>query len=112
MNPGSKSFSYTVRELMIAGLIVLTPAMLAAANSGQRRFSAPDDAIHALIHASESNDTAALLHIFGSEGKRIAESGDPAQDAADREEFARLARERLQVVHDSANPDRVTFWIA
>jgi hypothetical protein len=111
MNPGLRSFSYIARELMIAGLIVLTPAMLAAANSGQRRFAAPEDAIHALIHASEHNDTAALLHIFGPEGKEIAESADPAEDAADREEFARLAHERLQIIHDSANPDRVRFLI-
>jgi hypothetical protein len=97
---------------MVAGLIVLIPLLLSAATrSRERGFATPEDAINALIHASERDDTAALLHIFGPEGKEIAESGDPAQDKADLEEFARLAREKLQIVRDSASPDRVTFSI-
>jgi hypothetical protein len=111
MNRAFRNFNRIVRQLTIAGLIILTPAILAAANAGERSFATPQAAIHALIHASEHNDTGALLHIFGPEGKEIAESGDPAQDTADREVFARLARERLQVIHDSAHPDRVTFLI-
>jgi hypothetical protein len=97
---------------MVAGLIVLTPVLLgAASHSGQRTFATPEDAVNALIHASEHNDTAALLRIFGPEGREIAESADPAEDKADRDEFARLAREHLQVIHDSRNPDQVTFVI-
>ena len=99
-------------QLLAGGLIVLIPVLLAAATrSGERSFATPEDAVNALIHASERNDTAALLHIFGPEGKEIAESGDSAEDKADREEFARLAHERLQIVHDPANPDRVIFSI-
>jgi hypothetical protein len=98
--------------LIVAALIGLIPLLLGAAvRSGERSFAKPEDAINALIHASARNDTASLLHIFGPEGKEIAESGDPAQDKADREEFARLAHEKLQIVHDSANPDRVTVSI-
>jgi hypothetical protein len=112
MNIPSRSLRHTTCALMVAGLIMLTPLLLAASSdSGQKTFAKPEDAINALIHASGHDDTAALLHIFGPEGKEIAESGAPAQDLADREEFARLAREKFQVIHDSANPDRVTFSI-
>ena len=109
---GSKSLRFIACELIVAGLIVLTPLLLGAArHSGERSFATPEDAINALMNASERNDTPALLRIFGAEGREIAVSGDPAQDKADRAEFANLARERLQIVHDSANPDRLTFSI-
>jgi hypothetical protein len=112
MNAGSRSLRHIPCELIVAGLIALTPLVLAAAvPSGARTFATPEDAVDALIHASEHNDTAALLHIFGPGGKEIAKSGDPAQDTTDREEFARLAHERLRILHDSANPDHVSFSI-
>src|SRR5579862_9699733 len=112
MNVGSRRLTITTCEVLLLALILLPPGLFAASSgSGPETFPAPEEAIHALIRASAHNDTGALLHIFGSEGKQIAESGDPARDKTDREEFARLAGERLEIIHDPKNPDQVTFSI-
>jgi hypothetical protein len=98
--------------LILAGFLLLMPALSAPHSaSGGLTFSTPEEAIHALIRASDQNDTNEILKIFGPDGKDIAESGDPARDKADREEFARLGNERLEIIHDPKNPDRVTFSI-
>jgi hypothetical protein len=94
---------------MLLGLIALTT--LLAGGADQRNFATPDDAVKALIQASEHDDTVALLKIFGPEGKAIVESGDTVQDRADREDFVRLARERMEVIHDPGNGDQVVFTI-
>jgi Protein of unknown function (DUF2950) len=107
----SRFLRRTAGEWTVAALMALSPMLLAASSSGQRTFATPQDAINALIHASEHNDTAALLHIFGPDGREIAASADPAEDKADREEFAALARKHLQIIADPANPDQVTFLI-
>ena len=77
----------------------------------QRTFATPLDAIQATIDAAEHNDAAALLQLFGPDGKDILESGDPAQDKEMRADFARSAHEKLQIEQDPANPDRVTFAV-
>jgi len=91
----------------------LTAAVLlhAAPPEAQRTFATPLEAIQATIDAAEHNDAAALLQLFGPDGKDILESGDPAQDKDLRTEFARSAHEKLQIEQDPANPDRVTFAV-
>jgi len=77
----------------------------------QRTFATPLEAIQATIDAAEHNDAAALLQLFGPDGKDILESGDPAQDKDMRAEFAQSAHEKLQIETDPTNPDRVTFAV-
>jgi hypothetical protein len=74
--------------------------------SAQQSFGSPDDAAQALLSAAAANDTAAMLKLFGPQGKDIVESGDAAEDKATRAEFARRAREKLQVEAVKGNPDR------
>ena len=94
------------------GLAVLQAAPpVAPPVSGQRTFATPREAAQAAIEAAEHNDTAALLQIFGTAGKDIIESGDPAEDKDHRTEFARSAREKLQLEEDRLTPDRVTFVV-
>jgi Protein of unknown function (DUF2950) len=80
---------------------------LAAPQPPQRAFSTPQEAAHAVVEASENNDTNALLKIFGAEGRSIVVSGDPEEDKNGRAQFARLAREKLQIRLDA--PDRATI---
>jgi hypothetical protein len=105
----SKDISRGLAQLVAIG--VVTMLLQAAPPQSQRTFATPLEAIQATIDAAEHNDAAALLQLFGPDGKDILESGDPAQDKDLRAEFARSAHEKLQVEQDPSNPDRVTFAI-
>jgi hypothetical protein len=98
-------------RFMAVGLAVAAALLQAAPAESQRTFATPQEAIQATIDAAERNDAAALLQLFGPDGKDILESGDPVQDKESRAEFARSAREKLEIEQDPANPDRVTFAV-
>jgi hypothetical protein len=95
----------------LAAVVLLHAAPQVSAQASQRTFAAPTEAIQAVIDAAERNDSAALLQLFGPNGKDILESGDPVQDKDARTEFARSAREKLEIEQDPMNPDRVTFAV-
>ena len=96
---------------LAACLVFGTRLLHAAPKDAQRTFATPLEAVQATIDAAERNDTAALLLLFGPDGKDIVESGDPAQDADHRAEFVRSAHEKLQIDEDRLTPDRVTFTV-
>jgi hypothetical protein len=106
------------RLALTAGAIVaLTLTLLSAdpqvANPAvaQPTFATPEEAIHAVADAAEHNDTAAMLKLFGPAGKEIVETGDDAGTRDDRANFAKMAREKMQVDRDPTNPNRVTFSV-
>jgi hypothetical protein len=105
-----KDLTRGLAQFMAAGLAAAV-LLHAAPQESQRTFATPLDAIQAVIDAAEKNDSAALLQLFGPNGKDILESGDPAQDKDARTEFARSAKEKLQIEKDPTNPDRVTFAV-
>jgi hypothetical protein len=53
---------------------------VSASKEAHKTFSTPEEAGAALIEAAKSGDQAALLEIFGPEGKEILFSGDPVKD--------------------------------
>lgn len=55
--------------------------------SGLRSFSSADEAFKALVAAVKSDDTRALVEIFGSDAKALVYSGDEVADAATRRKF-------------------------
>jgi len=93
------------------GLALAAVLLQAAPPASQQTFATPQEAIQAIVDAAEHNDAAALLQLFGPDGKDILESGDPAQDKDLRAEFARSAHEKLQIEQDPTNPDRATFAV-
>src|SRR5579872_4592740 len=105
-----KDISSRLVRSVAVGLAVAA-ALVAAPRESQRTFSTPQEAIQAIVDAAEHNDAAALLQLFGPDGKDILESGDPAADSDSRAEFARSAHEKLQIEQDPTNPDRVTFAV-
>ena len=107
----SKDGPRRIACFLAAGLVVGATLLPAAPKDGQRTFATPQEAVQATIDAAERNDTAALLQLFGPEGKDIVESGDPAQDKEIRAEFARSAHEKLQIDEDPFRPDRVAFTV-
>ncbi len=91
--------------------VVLAAASLSAqqpaARTAEQNFATAQEAAQALVDAADSNDSAALVRLFGSAD--IADSGDAAQDKASRAEFARRAHEKLQVKVEPANVNRATI---
>jgi hypothetical protein len=92
---------HSTKFLTSAAAIVATAALLCAA--GERTFRSPQDAAQALTEAASKNDTDALLKLFGPAGRAIVISGDAAEDKAGREEFSRMAREKLNIEQPHAD---------
>lgn len=88
-------------------ILVAFGAAMAAPQPVQRTFASPQEAAQAVIEAAENNDTAAMLKIFGPEGRSIVISGDPASDKEGRAQFARMAKEKLEIRQNG--PDRATI---
>jgi Protein of unknown function (DUF2950) len=82
-----------------------------AAQSPQKHFDTAQQAADALIAAAQGNDKAALLGIFGPEGKDLVESGDAVQDKNAIAAFAASAKEKKAVVIDPQNPNRAILSV-
>jgi hypothetical protein len=101
-----------LRPALPAGVaIALSLALLRAdPQAAQQTFATPQEAIQAVIDAAEHNDTAAMLKLFGPDGKDIVETDD-AGARESRTQFARQAHEKMQVIQDPTNPNRATFTV-
>jgi Protein of unknown function (DUF2950) len=73
------------------------------AAAAQTTFESPDAATQALIDAASKNDVATLKAVLGSSAKGILTSGDPKQDEAERQEFAKIATEKHHLEKSSMN---------
>jgi hypothetical protein len=82
------------------------PTGLMAQQKGQKTFSSAEQASTALVTAAESNDEKGMLEILGPEGKLIVSSGDDAEDAESRANFAKRYREMHRLVKE---PDGATI---
>jgi hypothetical protein len=69
----------------------------------QKTFDSPDAAAQALIDAASKNDVATLKSVLGSTAKGILTSGDPKQDEAERQEFAKIAGEKHHLEQSTMN---------
>src|SRR5438034_9347586 len=67
----------------------------------QKSFATPQQAAVALIQAAANYDVAALLEIFGPDGKDFVSSADPVQDKKYAVAFAAKAREKNLVTIES-----------
>jgi len=82
-----------------------------ASPAGPKTFSTAQTAADALLKASETNDTAALLQLFAPNGKDLIDSGDPAEDAQSRARFTELAHKKMALVPDPADPAKIFISI-
>ena len=101
----TKLNSFTWPNLpLLAALAILWAACFPlhslAQQSGQKLFSAPEEAATALVTAAQSNNEGELLKLFGPDGQRIISSGDPAKDAESRANFVRKYNEMHRFVHE------------
>jgi hypothetical protein len=86
-------------------LTICLPTRSMAQQSGQKTFSSPEDASHALVAAAQGNDEKAMLNILGPDGKKIVSSGDEAEDASSRANFVEKYQEMHRLVKE---PDGTT----
>ncbi len=92
----------TVVAILLTGCI---PARSAAQQQGQKTFSSAEDASQALFSAVRSGDERAMLEILGSDARQIVSSGDAAEDAQSRTNFAQRYQEMHRLVRE---PDGTT----
>ena len=99
--------------LKIAALATLLCACLAvdsgAQQKGQKIFSSPEEASKAFVAAVQNNDETAIREILGPDSSQLVSSGDPAEDAESRANFASKYQEMHRLVKE---PDgSVTLYI-
>src|SRR5271166_5619368 len=97
-----------LRPAVAALTLTLLPAQ---PQTAQPTFATPEEAIHAVGDAAEHNDTAAMLKLFGPEGKDLVESAEDAGARENRANFAKTVHEKVQIERDPTNPNRVTFSV-
>ena len=94
----------------IALLLVVASSVGAAGQpASHRAFATPEDAVKALIETVKSDDRAALLAIFGPEGRELIESSDPATTRLNLRVFAVATREQWHL--EDARPAGKTLVI-
>ncbi len=79
------------------------PARLTPQATPQKTFESAEAATDALIDAASKNDVATLKAVLGSSAKGILTSGDPKQDEAERQEFAKIAMGKHHLEQSSMN---------
>jgi hypothetical protein len=77
----------------------------------QKTFGTPQQAADAMIQAVKSDDVAALLAIFGPDGRDFVSTGDDVQDKNSRAAFAAMAQEKMHVDIDTHNPNRAILSV-
>jgi hypothetical protein len=107
---GSMGRSLSARVFAWALLALLgSSAAPAGQTSTQRTFASPEDAVKALADTAKKGDLDALLAIFGTEGRELIASSDPATARLNRQVFTVAMSEKWHL-EDSA-PDRKTLVI-
>jgi len=82
-----------------------------ASTPSQKTFATPQQAVDALIQATESFDLPALKEILGPGGEDLVSSEDSVQDKNNAAAFAEKARKRNEVSLDTKNPNRAYLSI-
>jgi hypothetical protein len=77
----------------------------ATATTAPKTFDSPKQAVDALVDAADKDDTAELKAIFGSDGRAIVDTGEPARDKKNAADFVAKAREKEDISIDPKNPD-------
>jgi len=111
MNMNESTVKFLKPFIVAAGMTLLFwPALSYSDPSSADQaetFSTSKAAADALLKASETNDTAALLKLFAPNGKELIETGDTAGDAQARARFTEAAHKKMDLIPDPADPAKV-----
>ncbi len=89
-----------------AGVLILLASFPANA---QQAYATPRDAVKALYAAAKAGDTAALLEVFGPNGKDLISSGDEVADQNERDRFVKNYAIAHKLVADG--PDKFILQV-
>src|SRR5262245_5331970 len=105
-------FAIVVGCLILTGIIAAqTTPKAAGAGTPPKSFATPDEAASALVEAADKFDVAAIEQIFGSAGKDLILTSEPAQDKDAAKTFVELAREKKEISVDPKNKNRAVLNI-
>lgn len=88
---------FAVAMLLLAGVGAI-PSM--SQQKGQKTFSSAEEAGKALYNAAKASDEKALVEILGPKGRQLISSGDVAEDAENRANFAKRYEEMNRLVRE------------
>jgi len=96
-----------VRVLPFALATVLTGALLlpagCARKNAPRTFASPEDGVQGLIQAVKSGKLDDVIAIFGSEGKELIDSSDPATARQNQQVFLAAVAQRWRLDEQGPN---------
>ena len=105
-------FAIVIGCFVLTGIVAAqTTPKAAAAGTPPKSFATPDEAANALIDAADKFDVAAIEQIFGSAGKDLILTSEPAQDKDAAKTFVELAREKKEISVDPKNKNRAVLNI-
>jgi hypothetical protein len=89
-------------EMAAVGILLAWgfPARSVGQRHRQKTFSSPENAINALVTATQNNDEEAMLDVLGPDGKQIVSSGDETEDAQNRANFVQRYQEMHRLVKE------------
>ena len=94
----------TRRTVLCCALTLALLGINADAQSPSARvFPSPEDAVKALVDTVKKGDVDALLAIFGTDGKELVASSDPATARMNRQIFAVAFKEQWHLADGDAN---------
>ncbi len=93
-----------------AGVALLcTGSAVLAAQSPQKTFATPEDAVVALVDATRAGDAKELVALLGPDAKKVIFSGDPVMDKRNREVFLVAYSERAALM--SVSPTQSVLYV-
>jgi Protein of unknown function (DUF2950) len=103
---GSKSKPYIYLTLIgtLIAMIGLTRGAVFSQSAGQETFKTPQAAADALVGAAKVQDRKTVLRVLGVGGEQVVSSGDPQEDAQQRQVFL----DKYQQMHRFVSADKRT----
>lgn len=89
----------------LAGALLLAAHVTSGAQTDgrPRAFATPDEAVKALLEAAKTANLEQLIAIFGSDGKELASTSDPATARMNLKVFTVAAREQIRLEDEGPN---------
>ncbi len=101
--------SVNIMAVTAGSLIILLAGAALAAEMKQPRFTTPERAVEALVSALKADNSEALATLLGPGSERLASSGDPVADEAERQRFLERYAEKRRL--EAEGDDRVVLHV-